>query len=101
MFKTRAKIKRKQAVVKTKKRPVDDSEIKKKDLIKRALELLVLLEQNKVLYKEMDQITLELLEMGVMQGSYGKQQIALIDNFEDKNTAFRVARIKRFEIKKI
>ncbi len=68
-------------------------------LLNRAAELSSQLQQVKSLYKELDEITNQMLEMEVLQASTDDYTMTMVDNFAEKNTAFRVARLNRFELK--
>lgn len=70
-----------------------------KVLLSRAAEISLELEAVKALYRELDDITTELVEMEVFHAYSDGLQMSVIDNFADKNTGFRVARFKRYDIK--
>lgn len=62
------------------------------------------LERRKALYEELDNLTLELREAGFTAGDYDTGcgeilSITLVDNFAEKNTQFRMAALRRYEIK--
>jgi hypothetical protein len=68
-------------------------------LAARAVEIEIATTALKQLYRELDDITMELIEMGISSALVGGYQITIADNFAEKNTAFRIARIKRFDLK--
>lgn len=72
---------------------------KTKLLIERALKIQQELEHNKPLYKEMDEIIIQLAREGFTGADLGNIQVELVDNFEEKNTCFKVAGVKRFDLK--
>ena len=61
------------------------------------------LESVKPLYEEIDRLTMELVSAKKLPKALvlGKDYVAveLVDNFAEKNTVFRPAGVKRFEIK--
>jgi hypothetical protein len=66
----------------------------------RIIEIQRELDIRKELYAELDRITLELVESGFASAELEGLQIDLVDNFaEGKNTVFRPAGVKRFELK--
>lgn len=68
--------------------------------LKRVLELQAEIELRKALYDELDKLTLELLEDGFRDATLDGITLELVDNFAaGKNTVFRPAGVKRFEIK--
>lgn len=67
--------------------------------IKRVIEIQKELELRKALYDELDKLTLELKAGGFVSTDIQGLHIELVDNFaEGKNTCFRPAGVKRFEI---
>lgn len=68
-------------------------------LIKRAIVIKAQLEQIKPLYRELDEIVAVLAAAGFSSGIIDKRLVILVDNFEDKNTCFRVARVNRYELR--
>ncbi len=69
-------------------------------LVARARSIRQQLDEVKPLYNELDQITLALMNAQEALRRHGKQfGVELVDNFAEKNTAFRVAAIRRFELK--
>lgn len=69
-------------------------------LVHRARSIRQQLDEVKPLYNELDEITLALMNAQETLRKHGmKFGVELIDNFAEKNTAFRVARINRFELK--
>lgn len=78
--------------------PKSASEIGK--LVNRARSIRQQLDEVKPLYNELDQITLALMNAQAIVRKHGDRfGVELVDNFADKNTAFRVAAIRRFELK--
>lgn len=73
---------------------MNKSKIKK--LAERAKQILDELEEVKELYAELDAITMEL-----KNSNTSKHGIEVVDNFANKNTVFRPAAVKRFELKKV
>jgi len=68
------------------------AEIKK--LVAEAKDVMTQLEAVKPLYRRLDELTL--LLMGLDISGMG---LAVVDNFADKNTVFKVAGVKRFDLK--
>jgi hypothetical protein len=63
------------------------------------LELTRGIEERKALYAELDALILELRAEGFTQADHEGQRLELVDNFaEGRNTVFRPAGVKRFEI---
>lgn len=67
--------------------------------IRRAIEIAHFLEEIKVLYKEQDEIIEGLVNQGFMNGVVvdGKV-INLIDNYANKNVAFKTVAYRRYEL---
>jgi hypothetical protein len=60
-----------------------------------------LLEGVKPLYDELDILTLELKDLvnvGETLSTEDKRFVTLIDNYSEKNTVFRVAAVRRYEV---
>ncbi len=74
-------------------------DLKLEQLLDKAIETQLQIDSVKDLYKEMDAIIDKLISSGFETLSYKGRVISLIDNFKNKNTCFRVAGIKRFELK--
>lgn len=68
-------------------------------LIERALKIQQQLEENKPLYKEFDQIVMKLASEGFTHDTLDNLEIEVVDNFADKNTSYKVAAVKRFDLK--
>lgn len=68
-------------------------------LIERAIEIQAILEDVKSLYRELDDITLALIENDIFHASHKGYEISVVDNFAIKNTVFRIARVKRYDLK--
>lgn len=65
----------------------------------RILDIKKELDLRKALYEELDTLVLELQGAGFKQTDLDGMRIELVDNFADgKNTVFRPAGVKRFEI---
>lgn len=69
------------------------------ELLKRAVDIQKQLDAVKKLYGEMDEITTQLVEGGFEMSELEQHKIMLVDNFKTKNTVFKVAGVKRFELK--
>lgn len=70
-------------------------------LMKRLIKLQKKIEEVKPVYEEIDQITMHIAKAkksGDVVYSNDRVEYRLQDNFSNKNTAFRVAAVKRFEI---
>ena len=65
-------------------------------LLKEAKQLTRVLEERKVLYQRLDQLTLLLQNEDLSETGW-----AIIDNFAEKNVAFRIATVRRFELKRV
>lgn len=83
-----------------KKQELNSVEVQIFELAERALELKTLINATKKFYEELDSITLLLKEL---QGVGAEIQVndftlKVVDNFESKNTVFRPAGVKRFEL---
>lgn len=73
----------------------DERELK----LKRILDITEELEVRKLLYAELDAIVLELQRDGFISADLGLLRMELVDNFDEgKNTVFRPAGVKRFEV---
>lgn len=75
-----------------------------KDKLARASELSQALANYKLLWAEFDEVVGELIDEGFVEAVFNGEQFALKDNFLDKegnpkNTVFRPAGVKRFELK--
>lgn len=64
----------------------------------RVLQIQRELDLRKELYAELDAIVLELQAGGFKSADLEGMRLELVDNFEAKNTCFRPAGVKRFEI---
>lgn len=69
------------------------------DGLKRLIELNEQIEVAKELYNERDKLVLALKELGFTSQVVNGKEYLLVDNFESKNTAWRMAAVNRFEIK--
>lgn len=69
----------------------------KREMINRAIEIIDTLEETKPLYAELDQITQKLVDAGFSS----EGGLALVDKFEAKNTAWKSAAFRRFELEKV
>lgn len=75
---------------------------KQRELLKKAEGLILKIEANKANYKELDEVVIKLLDTNFIES----KKFKLIDNFLDKegnakNTVFKPAGVKRFELKKV
>lgn len=70
-----------------------------KSKIKRAIKIIELLDQIKPLYKELDEITMGLVQENFTSARVKGKTVTLADNFADKNSVFKAVAIKRFELK--
>lgn len=78
--------------------PRNGKEIAK--LVDRARSIRQQLDEVKPLYHELDEITLALMNAKEALQRHGRQYgVELIDNFAEKNSAFRTVAIRRFELK--
>ena len=75
--------------------------LKIEKLARKAAKVMKELEGMKPLYTELDRLTAELIDLGMESVSLGKNKMVLIDNFSEKNTVFRPAAVRRFELKKV
>jgi hypothetical protein len=69
--------------------------------LKRIAEIKQILETNKPLYDEMDNIVSRIAKGGLGSGTSQRVDnmvFTMIDNFDSKNTVFRPCGVKRFEI---
>lgn len=67
--------------------------------LSEALRLQAEIEQAKKLYEELDRLVLELQAAGFERAKHHGLDIELVDNFAETNVAFRMAAVKRFELK--
>lgn len=58
--------------------------------------IMATLDTVKPLYRRQDEITLLLIGQNIADSGW-----AVVDNYADKNTCFKLAAIKRFELKKV
>jgi len=65
----------------------------------RVMEILAKLEETKPLYAELDKLLLILAQSEFNHMQHGDGFMILVDNFSEKNTAFRAAGVRRFELK--
>lgn len=74
-----------------------------KDLLKRAVEIMEWLDSVKPLYDELDRTVMALkaekFKSSEVTYNGAKVVMALVDNFAEKNTAFKACGVKRFELK--
>ncbi len=68
-------------------------------LVGRAIEIQRELDVRKLLYKELDQVLLELAELGFRELEWGDLIYKLTDNFKEKNTGWTSSAVRRFELK--
>jgi hypothetical protein len=69
------------------------------DKLRKVLELTEALEARKALYDELDKLTLELQSEGFVQALVDGNLITMQDNFSEKNVQWRMAAVRRYEIK--
>jgi hypothetical protein len=77
----------------------DVAEVQK--IVNRLAEIKDMLEAQKPLYQELDDLILELNEMadvGETLKTNDARFVTLIDNFSEKNTCFKVAGVRRFDV---
>lgn len=67
--------------------------------LERLLTLTEEITKLKALYEEYDLIVLRLHSLGFTEAECGGKTLTLQDNFKEKNTAYRVAFVKRFDVK--
>ncbi len=65
----------------------------------RLMELERLIEEHKALYAERDALTLLLVREGFKDAEYEGKTFVLTDTFADSNVGYRVAFVRRFEVK--
>ncbi len=70
-----------------------------KKLIERAIDIQKKIDSLKVLYDELDAITETLRKSRFKSSSTVSHNVFLIDNFANKNHAFRTTSIRRFELR--
>lgn len=70
-----------------------------KEILARVIEIQRELDIRKALYDELDMLTEQLVAEGFQAGGIDGSIITMVDNFADKNTVFRPAGVKRFELK--
>lgn len=70
-------------------------------LVAEAAQLLEKAESFKATYNRIDEITVKLSLVGNQFEDDDGAIIRIVDNFADKNTAFKTTAIKRFELKKV
>lgn len=76
----------------------NDSALK---LVDRIAKIKDLLDANKPLYEELDDLIMKLVkvvQIGETTQTEDERFVTLVDNFEDKNTCFKVAGVKRFDV---
>lgn len=66
--------------------------------LNRVLDLQKELDLRKALYAELDALIVELAQGGFKEATLNEFHLELVDNFSEKNTCFRPAGVKRFEI---
>lgn len=78
-----------------------NEEMTEEDILRRLIELELILRplNYKELYAERDELTLALVRAGFTEGKSGEQTLTLRDNYEDKNCAWTMTPIRRYEIK--
>ncbi len=66
--------------------------------LSRVIDIQKELDLRKELHAELDRLTLELEAAGFTETTLADLHIELVDNFAEKNTCFRPAGVKRFEL---
>lgn len=66
--------------------------------LKRIVLLKMKIEKFKKYYVELDELTVELAKTRKTFHQLGPTTIAVVDNFEKKNTVFRACAVRRFEV---
>ena len=75
-------------------------------LVNRALEIMEELAECKALYEELDELTDKLGDYGFTSKELGIDEngnlevLSLVDNFQHKNTVWKAAAVRRYELKK-
>lgn len=67
--------------------------------LRRVLDIQRELDLRKELYEELDRLALELLKDGFQSAQLDGFMLTLVDNFREKNTVFRTAGVKQYEIR--
>lgn len=70
-------------------------------LVERSIEVYEQLEACKPLYKELDALTHEIAHLvsgGAREFQHRGMKVKVVDNFSEKNTVFRPAAVRRFEL---
>lgn len=68
-------------------------------LAKEGHEINEVMAMIKPLFRRLDEITLELIELGITSEVTDSYKINVLDNYSDKNTNFKVAAFKRFDLR--
>lgn len=79
----------------------DKNTVRAMEIVNRIAEIKNTLESVKPLYDELDELTGELGEVAEVNQTLATNDgrfVTLIDNFADKNTVFRPAAVKRFDV---
>lgn len=79
-----------------KKKRTKQAEIKA--LLEEAIEIKPEIEAAKMLYRRMDEIVMKLIDLEFDEARVNGCLVSMLDNFSEKNTAFRIARVNRFEL---
>lgn len=72
---------------------------KTEQLLAKAIDLTRELELRKLAYDELDKVIAELKSLGFEHEVFKGMDISLVDNFAATNTQWRMAAVKRFELK--
>lgn len=75
----------------------EDKKIEEK--LNRVLDIQEELDLRKKLYAEYDKLVCELQELGFEHAILRGLEVELVDNFKEKNTVYRVAGVKHYELK--
>lgn len=72
---------------------------KQNELLQKLLDITAQLEERKALYGELDAIVLALREQGFEHAVFAGKDITIVDNFKEKNVAWRMAAVHQYEAK--
>lgn len=71
------------------------------DLVRQALALQAKIERCKAHYRKLDEIVDLLLGLGYKGSTVDGRRVALVDRFAKKNTVWRAAAVRRFELEAV
>lgn len=69
-----------------------------KELVRQALRVMTRIEDLKAAYKQLDELTDQLVERGFTEMTLGRRRVVLKDNFATKNTVWRSTPHRRYEL---